>query len=444
MCRFGLQSPLSYTKLTDMHGSFDRDEPAPDAFGALPEYTNVPPTGFGGLTVPQFLPNDDDRRPEGSAHDVPNDPAISLPNMQPESAHSDPWKMKQIHYIGSMVCEGEHPDPAAREALDRHRRAIAKELGEIDEALEAAETHNDDYASELSHVRQVLTRDFGERVGAAPMYILGEDDFSKIDGSKIRGLDKAGRIIVCEYTNRRMLFGKRPVVSTLLHEGAHERAGDRRMLSTSYTEPGIHLPWRGVIKYDTRHAAVNELTHLEVDPKHGFVKRGAYFEEGFVESYAIRATNEILGSIAVICPPFTFTLASDGKNLVGFSDGVTASPPHYDKGNDCLYVPWRYAYAVGADEDRNIFINPQDTPIAAYGIDLLDTQLPGLYSEMARSHTDPALREYIKERVDGIEKGLHKRLASLPYSYTGLREGTKIIVERLGIADQPVPPDDEL
>lgn len=350
------------------------------------------------------------------------------------------WSDKIIHFIGDKTVEGAHPDPVAQRDIEAMLEVEWSDWQNIARRLEQSPHFNDEYSEEITKIQEILAADFGQQVYETPIHVLDDSDYNAVAAPFSGGHLQFGHIFIKRPpAEMRAAFGNIHVIRTLLHEGAHDRTRDSRLVAAPKQQPRFNwLRQRKDTLYDTNGYYADSFTEPVLDPKHGLVLKGDFIEEGFVESYSMDGTDEVRGYSEGVSGSQRFSILNNGKERSGFTDG-TEGLPHYDQKQDCLYMPWDYVYAVAPNSEGGIQYNPQTSSLAAYGMDLLYQHLPGLFGEMKRAHTDPDLKMHIKERINGVEDGLYAKLADMPYSYSGFRRGAITVVRALGLTERPMP-----
>jgi hypothetical protein len=179
---------------------------------------------------------------------------------------------------------------------------------------------------------------------------------------------------------------------------------------------------------------------LEYNPGVNFYDAtGKFIEEGFSESYAVRAKSNEISQITGGAPSIMIQRPDLGfQNSIIFSDDETQKL--YSAADNTIYIPWRYACDVkvrASAKNRYSAISTPDA-FAAYTIDILDCALPGLYQKMIESRCNPNVKEQVKERINSVQPGLYKQLSGLALNPRGLESGLVRTVIALGLADKRV------
>ena len=69
---------------------------------------------------------------------------------------------------------------------------------------------------------------------------------------------------------------------------------------------------------------------------------------------------------------------------------------------------------------------------AAYGLELLDNRVPGLYDDLLASRQDPTKQRDAIRKIESIRPGLYRELRELEYTTEDFLHGLKLVIEALG------------
>ncbi len=397
-----------------------------------PDYSDMvlpPLQGNPDLAQPHFLPVSPREIPEVAATPVTS--AAGTEHVPPEPYN--PWRMKQIHYMEGDRIEGDHPNDTARRLTDEWRSELMGIWEKNQQALGHAPDRNAEYEPTIAHGRELLVQAFGPALGSRLIKVVD------VEAGRAHGLLSAGN--VGHIMNGHLVVGfhsqfaphirEREVLNTILHEGAHTRHGTDTAVVTSLHEVDSHdadgVPHMSFTPFEV---PLNRIIEFTAYPDQPPMAGGYFFEEAVVESYRARTVTEALGSNELTG---TIMLAGteDTPYTQAYTDGRDGHPP-YDPAQKCVYVPWQYASSAFRYKGRNM-IQSSTASMAAYGLDLLDEQLPGIRDEITSYGNNPDVRHHIEERIDGIEAGLFQKLFLLPYTKAAFHGGLSRIARALGM-----------
>jgi hypothetical protein len=344
---------------------------------------------------------------------------------------------KQVHHIGGTLLRGVHPDPQVQSRVANLRRSLA--LHAVFDHARFAElpTVNHEYDPQITEVRQKMTDDFGEQTGNAPIKLLTSKVY---DETTVPGTDavvESGHIIARANRSDLKMYGPRPVLKSVLHEAAHLAADGEHEIVTFVRDPAAKdkTGLSSSARYSVKEVPEYGFYEPVLNDSGGMTIGGYFIEEGFAESYARRAAEQMgLGVTAVGTQLFD---GSEGVRI-GLAD-ETQHLPHYDPVEERVYLPWEYSKGVHRLQESgkpHAEINPSALP--AYAIDLLDQQLPGLFDTMKASRNDKEALAHVKEQINGVEPGLYDTLARLPYAAIGFQRGLIKVEQALGVVNRTV------
>ncbi len=347
---------------------------------------------------------------------------------------------RTVHYIGNTVVHGDHPDKRVNEAVASYidREGISR--GHFLDVVHRVPNLNNEYGEELGTVREQLAADFGEGMRDHPIFIVPEeayDDLRRRVGQDMtessNGMLVFGHMLIrCRDQGQGREFTSRGILRTGLHEGAHVAAGmqDNIIISADYSPGHNDNPAQGFIERET----VGGLIELG-DPDSPHITTGHFWEEALVDEYSVRRTTA-LGKYPRGVEGRTAYPGSGGGPYVCYGEAKT----HYDRQNDRLFIPWGYTNKAQRSPETGLQMNTTSCASGAYGLHLLDREVPGLFNEMLSTRFDPAARDRAKEMVNSLRDGLYEELAELEYSLEGFASGLLTIVKGLGLANKPVEP----
>jgi len=362
-----------------------------------------------------------------------------------------PTTFHERHYIigGAAPIEGEHPDPAVREAVAGERRRILKNRDRFHTLVEASPNLNGRYEAELHEVRAQVAADFSEQAAGQRITLLAPEQYQQVtDACYIRGSWTGLRIfdhtIIAVDEGQVAMFGSRPLRKTALHEMAHgtdptdgwaittrprsegSRTSDDLFVGDYILTPGAEI---GLLRPDPD-------MPTDIDFSNGFL------EEATVESYAVKAEetlhpewsqqyyDSVLKDVALMPGDPRVTYSSRKTPILHPQTGTVA-------------IPWKYLMGVHSTPQTTL-LHRSTAAMAAYGIQLLEKYaLPGLHQELLDSRTNQALRPAVRERINSAEgrsgrTPLYDRLSWLTYDSHDFSRGTRWIIKALGIQHEPV------
>jgi hypothetical protein len=106
--------------------------------------------------------------------------------------------------------------------------------------------------------------------------------------------------------------------------------------------------------------------------------------------------------------------------------------PLIDAETRAVAMPWKYCTGLLVESDE-YWVSSTVPSLAAYGLDMLDERLPGLYEDAVASRQDPDLVRRFKERINSIRPGLYEEQAVMPYDAVHFQAGLRRIIGALGL-----------
>jgi|GEM_PF-2006724 len=336
------------------------------------------------------------------------------------------------------IVTGEHPDAYLRSLAEAAAGEIGAQYARIDAAIRAMPTYNHVFGPEIAIMRK--------QSGDVPIAILGPAEYGRL--SKMIGADEglsaafiAGTVVI-PVTQRDMdVYGPRDVLRKGLHEMGHTECTDKMPALAIYEWPVIGANVGYVAGELGTYSAVNMMIGgLAVPNPYATheqnIKLGSFWDEGYVESRSVRTTEDHDMGWRTQGSHTALGLDLGGGKEILYAD-TTENKPHLEEGR--LYLPWKYVGGLAQFSDKHVTDVITVTPaFAAYGIDLLDAYLPGLFNTMRRSQKEPALRHEVKRQIDTVRPGLYDQQAALPYTPEGFYRGVVNIIAALGIQHELV------
>jgi|GEM_PF-3560986 len=386
---------------------------------------------FGDMT-------DDPARLSASAEAAEADAAMLAPARDEQDnlpAGCDPFYFKVVHYNedGTTV-SGDHPDPAIAVAVEHYRHDKAWHDRDTADRLATDVTPlTGQFSSELATVRAQLAADFGAAAGDVPAIAIAADEYDGVFGFDTAGVLALGSIMLRVDQRDIDDFGLRPFIVTAFHEGAHSSAGLENEIVSYMHAPPVHAEAPFARPGVYRAVAVSPRSFIRpVRRSYGGMEMGgSFWEEGFVESYALRRAEQM--GMAVTA---SHTRRSTKIPLAFTTD--TAAMPHYSADEHRYFLPWRYATGVTNEGGAHSRLTITESCMPAYAVDLLDEALPGLFDAMIASRSNSSLLTDIKRRINSIATGLYDDVARLPHEGEAFQEGLFYVERALGVLALPV------
>jgi hypothetical protein len=332
---------------------------------------------------------------------------------------------------------GPSPEQEALDWADSLISERGKKRGGFLEYVDTAPNLNGEYKKEIDLVKAQFARD---GVKIAPIVVLDKKHFMEacaINGSRISdknyGKFLNGRSLVQAEPRPGIKeeFGGDYVLGVAMHESAHSTDPDTRDVLTSK---------RVVEEVETAlgDTALQANRYFEAATGFsGFLKYkwegskmrgvGNYWDEAFCDLRRVRSLERIGREPK-----------ADGKDLVFEERGVRyvgegIEAPIIDKESDLVNVPIKFSLAAHAGEDGEPHVLFGEPGIAAYGLDLLDKRVPGLFEAMQASRKNPGQQREVIKMINSVHPDLYRRLRDLPYSDKGFGEGLEVVAQALGV-----------
>jgi hypothetical protein len=368
----------------------------------------------------------------------------------------NPWKDKQIHYIGNTALEGvEHPDLEARQRVDKVLQAAVRARKRDANFLANVPNRNEEFADVLAIANAQLRKDFGDAVAKVPMTILHREHYVALRDSETDGMVRNGRALIGISEETERIFGREAFLGVALHEGAHASGVTEEVVMTARLQKSVREIMREVTrglvsgesvekseKYEVKHVGSGLFVKRLARPHGDDTFGGVFFEEAFAEGYRNRSMKELGNNYA---PQGTRRFSSE-NSAYAFTDGAKRYP-HIHPETGRLYMPWQYAQAVTPiityDDDRVLRQSNSlifgASGMASYAVDLLDRHaIPGLYADMVEHRQNPDIGRRISERIDSVDPGLYERLLHLHDNQADSRAGLLYVLRALNLENAPV------
>lgn len=350
-------------------------------------------------------------------------------------------RANQIHIEPDRVHFSRHPDPAI--AAEAGRRILESEqiAGRFQEAVDTTNV-NHEYQVLISIVDSLFKRD---GLDHDPIVALDSQHFAKVirayitsefdaPGSDVDvyGVAAMGRALVREKVMPNYKIQLRTLLHTMLHEAAHTSAGGEEtgLLSIAAydLETGsVEREYVTVPNEASVQAGKFVKIRIGIGSEANIVLAGGFLEEGFAEYTAIRYMREL--GMQTPAPDESVVLAREGVRLVGPGHASAPAP------NGIFDMPADYMEPDYDPNDPNG--SRPSVPIsayAAYGIELLDQCVPGLYQTMVAARRNPLLQRNVIHMINSVQPGLYRTLRDTLEHPITYRAGLRIIGDAVAAA----------
>jgi hypothetical protein len=342
----------------------------------------------------------------------------------------------QIHHESNGIYADHHPDPAAQKITEQIFVGLERDGQAFQDFVDAAPNLNEEYEPILAKIKERFTED---GLDISPIAILDHEHYEEA-GRVLSGRSTAqgtagigdagyssGRVVVDDDPglNIKEVYGANRALGAVIHEAAHSTAQERRdIVSSKVIEQALGST--GV--RDRVFSALGDVGGFgKVQHKEGRLDLvGNFWEEAFADLTRVRYSTELgieprLQRDVASSPPEKLTYISD-----------SADPAKAPAGSTVL--PERFAAAIQDDGIGDGLEIAVSTPsFAAYGLELLDTQVPGLFKEMQASRNDSTRQRGVIKMINNVRPGLYRELRDLPYTTEGFRKGLEAIQSALAV-----------
>lgn len=323
---------------------------------------------------------------------------------------------------------GESPDPQARAFVQGQEQSIRSNEQRFHEFITTAPNLNDTYEEELASVHDMFA---AAGLDIAPIIVLDQENFvaalttANETTSDFAGAYFGGYALVCEHpdTGVRELLGKDLVLGNAIHEAAHSTArSEAKTIISSKVTPGLGKVVLNRVVSSNVHLGFVKPRREDME----IVSDGNYWEESFADLTRVR----FLGELGREPKADDEEIVDDRLKVKYAGRGVDAPLPK--DGDEMITVPVRFAQCTAKIEgqDASILLSAPNG-IAAYGLDLLDKEVPGLYETVQASRGDHTKQRDVIQMIDSVKPGLYRELRVLPYSIEGFRQGVIKIGEAI-------------
>ena len=328
---------------------------------------------------------------------------------------------------------GPSPTPDDYEYVENRVESSTQRKETFLRYVDTAPNHNAEYQEVIDFVDSQFAQDGLE---IAPIVILDRDNFEQACeisgrpvGEKNYGRYATGRSLIQDEPKPGIKeeFGDDYTVGIALHESAHSTALETGDIVTSkvVTEKAVGSTALEATRYFQHISGTSGFNKYKwEDSKVRAI--GNYWEEAFCDLTRVRYLERIDREPKADGEEKVF--AERGIRYAG--EGVKA--PIIDKENDLVTVPMKFSLCTNSEEGSELNVLFSQPGIAAYGLELLDGQVPGLFEAMQSSRKEPGKQREVIKMINNVQPGLYKKLRDLPYSDKGFEEGLRTIVQALG------------
>jgi hypothetical protein len=319
-------------------------------------------------------------------------------------------------------------------STEREMHELSKQIEAFQSFVDSTPNQNNDYAEELA-----LVHDYFEaaELEIAPIVVLDRNDFrtasllgSHDNGSTLAGFFLFGRTIIAndEDPGRRRLFGTDIILGDMFHEAAHstgfktEKAMVLDRGSYAVENEGLQAGGRNITPF----LSVG-MYKVQGYGWRGIARVDEFLEEAFAELTRVRGLSS-LGR----------EQRADGEEAYAYYDededeyelcyvGADLHRPLVNPRSGTVNIPMRFIRGAKKLDGGRVASVPSFCGVAAYGLDMLDQEVPGLYDAMLASRADPRQQAVVINMINSVEPGLYRTLRPMPYSISGFKAGTVAI-----------------
>lgn len=310
---------------------------------------------------------------------------------------------------------GRNMDSAARDTVSALLETRRVRLENLQRLIDTAPNFNEQYAEGLASVQQY----FAERgLEIAPVVVLGDEDFDQAQiilsgdaDSGTTGFFAGTHLIVRELSNEaKELLGPKVsnqfIMGTTAHEGTHSVKSqpyigvrnNRGRVWPMVGQTGLH-------KMDLR------------DDNRGV--QGSFFEEGCADYVRVQFLTSIDQT------PRMDGHAIEHNDVTYVGRGLPLTMPGMRTFD--LEIPAAYARAATVLDNGRPIIAPGDPGIAGYGVELIDSVVPGFAQTLLEGKTNPAKQAEAIKMINSLDPNLYRQLRSLPYAGGAFVRGLRMI-----------------
>jgi len=405
-----------------MPGDFSDNDPLPYAEGD-DDASAIRDTADDVGADTDMLNSERDSADGEDDYDYSNDPA--------------PLRFKEVHLINGVLVEDEHPDPGVRDAVLAEKTVQSLIDSQVRIFAEEVPTLNDRYPEEIAAIHAKLAADFGLAPGDAPILLLDKSyyevatSFAGHEGDAL-GMYVSGHVIVSADDELVTAYGPQYIRRVGYHEAGHAAVSDQQF--TLATRPAVAGDKNIIHGTTGDYVLIGDFSggygELDMQATGRGMQRGDFWTEGIVDSNSIRGM--VADGLAAEVLDVEEAVPLTGTRRVHLT-GLESRAVVARDGQPNL--PWKYATGVQMHDGSVGGITFSSPAMAAYAIDRLDREVPGLFDTMRRGLQDESLRPVVRAMVDSIRPGLYDEQARQPYSPAGFHRGLMNVIEALGIAD---------
>lgn len=307
------------------------------------------------------------------------------------------------NHIDSRQNERQRGEANARTAID-----VSNENHEYPAVIELANDFFRDKGLAIEPIRVVSRNTYNSAyrlAGRTPESQAGDTE----------GEHAFGRAIVVRNPVMEKEFGDDFVLGIALHEAAHSLfQHDHMIRTTTETMPNITsiggVAVGGLIKADFRERTEQKTI-------------GYFWNEAFADLTRVRALRKLgrTHTIEKDSEPFT---SQDGQRMVIVPNGKN------EVRTTEIRVPAEFATCAKTTNGTNLIASAPPN-FAAYALELLDQQAPGLYDDILASIDNPKRQAAAIRKIESVRHGLYRELSNLSYTEDSFMQGLGIVVRTI-------------
>jgi hypothetical protein len=288
---------------------------------------------------------------------------------------------------------------------------------------------------------------------ARAMDLLGNSNAERSEG----GESTEGHTLINMSREDRELYGGNHVLHYGLHETAHSiaRRYNATVISREYPARSGEDNSKGGLpnflgRITTAASSWVGLDSVQTGYQGGFLKLkvgrtgrhpeadyvGHFWDEAYADLKRVRSLRELERSAAF--PKSSGRSPDQETGPLELGDGITiqylggnTTAPLVD--NNLISLPVEFA-ACSPSVRKGRQYTPISVPaIAAYGVELLDRHMPGLFEDFETGQWDGNAQSRFIKKVNSIQPNLYKDLQDLPYTAGGFSEGLIKIAQALHV-----------
>lgn len=331
--------------------------------------------------------------------------------------------IKEVHYKPDGIYLDHHPDPRVSGWVDEAYTRMDAHLQHFLTTLESTPNLNEKYAAEIAAVHSLYA---SKGLEISPITVLDPGHFATINAllgnsTESGGFNAMGQIVLREYDEPDSPLAATYILGNALHESAHSTAAQRRSLVATEYDPALGK----TDIYPMRNDYTNNLHKFYFTSGEGYNYLGIFPEEAFADLSRVRGLQQLGRNI---CANNSWIALHDfGIRYINEDVAHIVGPAE----DGTLDIPVRFTYFFAVNEDGTYEFDSNDPGVAAYGLELLDQHLPGLFEQMEQARKDPTLQRIIIRRIESIRPGLYPDLRSLRYNIDDFKQGVRWIQDAI-------------